>query len=287
MRLTDPADDLLAPFEAARPALFGLSYRLLGSAADAEDVLQDVFVKWATVERAAIRNPQAWLVTACTRRALDLLRSHARSRTAYVGPWLPEPLAATRIDEPQDMSESLETAFLAVLHQLGPSERAAFLLHDVFGTGHATVAGILQISETASRKLASRARARVRDGGRTSRLPPAREAELLARFEEAILTDDASSLAVVLEADVRLKVDSGGKVQSITEPVIGRAEVLAFLTRARAWWRGYDWTPTALATGTGIVLRSGAHTAATIWFESQGGRDISAIDIMRNPDKLP
>lgn len=131
---------MMAAFEAARPAMFGIAYRMLGTHADAEDVVQDVFLRWSGADRGAIRNSAAWLMTACTRRSIDVLRSAARARTDYVGPWLPEPLAGTMIDEPLELSFALETAFLLLLERASPRERAAFLLHGKRGVRTAVYA---------------------------------------------------------------------------------------------------------------------------------------------------
>ena len=277
---------MLAPLEAARPALFGMAYRMLGTVADAEDVLQDVALRWSKADRAGIDNPAAWLMTACTRRAIDVLRSSARARTDYVGAWLPEPLAATTISEPLELSFALETAFLIVLERASPNERAAFLLHDVFGLGHAEIAITLSVTEAASRKLASRARQRLASSERRERLAPDRQQMLLAAFQNAILTDDMAAFSAVLAEDVRLEADGGGKAITLAAPIQGRAEVLSFLGQARNWWRGYDWTMKRLAFGYGIVLREGPTVVAAIWFESADSHAVSGIRIMRNPDKL-
>lgn len=277
---------MMAAFETARPALFGLAYRMLGTHADAEDVLQDVFLRWAKADREAIRNPAAWLMTACTRRSIDVLRSAARARTDYVGSWLPEPLGGVTTSEPNEISFALETAFLVLLEQALPRERAAFLLHDVFGLAYADVGTTLGTSEAASRKLASRARAHIASGRQRTRLEPDRQRALLTAFQNAILTDDMAAFSAVLTNDVRLDADGGGKAAAAAEPLQGREVVLAFCEHAREWWRGYKWTVVQLATGHGSVLRDGPIVVATIWFDSDDGRRVSNIYIMRNPDKL-
>lgn len=277
---------MAAAFEAARPALFGMAYRMLGTRADAEDVLQDVFLRWSEADRDGIRNPPAWLMTTCTRRAIDALRSVARARTDYVGAWLPEPLEDVANGEPHELSFALETAFLVVLERASPKERAAFLLHEVFGLGHAEVGTALGVSEATSRKLASRARVRLASGERRERLELNRQRTLLTAFQHAILTDDMDSFSAVLADDVRLDADGGGKATAVAEPLQGRMAVLAFCEQARKWWRGYDWTVMRLATGYGTVLRDGPTIAATIWFDSTDGHSVSGIYVMRNPDKL-
>lgn len=281
----DDAAAAVAGFEAARPALFGMAYRMLGTRADAEDVVQDVFLRWFKADRDAIDNPAAWLMTVCTRRSIDLLRAAGRARTDYVGPWLPEPLAAAT-GEAQELSSTLETAFLIVLDHASPRERAAFLLHDVFGLGHAEAGTMLGVSEVASRKLASRARARLAAGVPRAPLRPERQRVLLAAFQDAILTDDMAVFSAVLANDVRLEADGGGKASAIPEPLQGRTAVLAFCGQARGWWRGYDWAVVRLATGFGAALRDGPAIVALIWFDSADGRRLSRVYIMRNPEKL-
>lgn len=277
---------IVAPFTAARPALFGMAYRMLGTVADAEDVLQDVALRWSEADRSRIDNPAAWLMTACTRRAIDVLRSSARARTDYVGAWLPEPLAGTTISEPVELSFALETAFLVVLERASPKERASFLLHDVFGLGHAEIAATLDVSEAASRKLASRARAHLASRDRCARLDVDRQQMLLDAFKQAILTDDMGAFSTVLADDVRLDADGGGKAATIVRSLQGRSAVLEFCDHARRWWRGYDWTTARLATGYGMVLREGPTIVATIWFDSIDGHSVAHMYIMRNPDKL-
>lgn len=281
----DEAEFMMA-FNAARPALFGMAYRMLGNRADAEDVLQDVAVRWSQADRGHILRPAAWLMTACTRRAIDVLRSPGRARTDYIGAWLPEPLEGATIDEPAELSFALETAFLIVLERASPKERAAFLLHDVFGFKHADVARTLAITETASRKLASRARVRLASGEPREPLETDRQRTLLEEFQRAILTDDMDSFSAVLANDVSLVADGGGKAVSLPAPLHGRAAVLAFCGQARRWWHGYAWSIVRLETGYGAVLKDGLTVVATIWFGSIDGQHVSNIYIMRNPDKL-
>ena len=135
-------DDPVPAFEAARPRLLGLAYRILGSRADAEDAVQDTFVKWQAADRSDVREPAAWLTTACTRRCLDILKAGARARVDYVGAWLPEPIATAALaaEDKLELAASLTTAFLLVLERLTPKERAAYLLHDIFETPYPAVA---------------------------------------------------------------------------------------------------------------------------------------------------
>lgn len=275
----------LAVFQDSRSTMLGLAYRMLGSQSDAEDVLQDVFVKWQAADREAIQEPAAWLVTACTRRSIDVLRSAARSRTDYVGPWLPEPMDAGALDEPVALSDSLETAFLTLLERVTPRERAAFLLHEVFDMPHAEVAAVLGLTPGASRKLVSRARAAISTDARRVVVEPDRHRNLLESFERAIRTDDMAEFAAFLARDVRLTADSGGKAPSVGA-LCGSDDALAFLVKARAWWPHYVWRPVDLARSRGFLMSDGDAPAVLIWFASTDGQAVSDIFILRNPDKL-
>jgi len=154
-------DEALAAFEAARPHIWDLAYRMLGSAADADDAVQDTYLRWQAAEHGTIASPQAWLVTACTRRSIDMLRAAHRSRVDYVGPWLPEPLMAAGAPSSEEeiiLADTLSTAFLLLLERLTPAERAAFLLREIFDYDYGTLAEVLEKSPAACRKLVSRAK---------------------------------------------------------------------------------------------------------------------------------
>ncbi|MEH3116656.1 MAG: sigma factor [Methylorubrum populi] len=278
--------DGVAAFLRVRPTLFGMAYRMLGIRADAEDVVQDVFLRWAGADQAGIRDPAAWMMTACTHRSIDILRSVARSRTDYIGSWLPEPLGGEYAHQPQELSYALETAFLMILERATPKERAAFLLNKVFGLSHVEVAEILSVTVDASRKLVSRAGRKIACGENHERMDVDKHRELLLAFQSAILTDDAAEFSKVLAEDVRLVADGGGKASAIIEPLQGRAQVLEYLARARGWWRRYNWIFEALATGYGIALLDGPNVFARIWFETNEYPSISTVYIMRNPEKL-
>lgn len=275
----------LAAFQDSRGTMLGLAYRMLGSRSDAEDVLQDVFLKWQAADREAIRESAAWLVTACTRRCIDVLRSAARSRTDYVGPWLPEPIEAGALDEPAALSDSLETAFLTLLERVTPRERAAFLLHEVFDMPHVEVAVALGLTPGASRKLVSRARAAISADAPRVVVEPGLHHALLESFERAIRTDDMAEFAAFLSRDVRLTADSGGKVPSVGA-LCGSEDVLAFLVKARAWWPQYLWRPVNLAQSRGFLMSDGDAPVVLVWFARTDGQAVSDIFVLRNPDKL-
>lgn len=277
-------------FEEARPGLLGLAYRILGSRADAEDAVQDSFVKWAGTERATIENPSAWLTSICTRRCLDILRSAQRARVDYVGAWLPEPIhTPTEIDAEGrlELADSLTMAFLLVLERLTPKERAAYLLHDIFELPYAQIAETLEIRESTCRKLVSRAKANVEQARPRNAAPVERQDDLLDAFRTAITSGATAPLAALLADDVRLQADGGGKVRAIHRPLRGRDEVMTFLTAGlAAFWIEYDWVATAINGTRGFLLREGQTIVATVSFDFDDSGRAREIFIVRNPDKL-
>ena len=184
-------------FEESRPQLLGLAYRILGSRTDAEDAVQDTFLKWASAERAAIKKPAAWLMTVCTRRCLDLLKTADRRRVAYVGAWLPEPIHATGADTAEskiDLSETLTTAFLLILERLPPKQRAAYLLHEIFDVSYSDVADTLAMQESACRKLVSRAKANIDQAEGRHKITAEKQYRFLNAFQAAITEGARSNL---------------------------------------------------------------------------------------------
>jgi RNA polymerase sigma factor (sigma-70 family) len=277
-------------FEHARPRLLGIAYRILGSRAEAEDAVQDTFLRWQETDIATVGSPGAWLTTTCTRRAIDLLRAAYRSRVDYVGNWLPEPVHTfieSDAESEMELSASLSTAFLLVLERLTPKERAAYLLYEIFEMPYADVAASLDMSEPACRKLVSRAKARIGDDQVRYQPTRERQEELLAVFQDAIRTGRPGSLAAMLAGDVRLRADGGGKVPTAAGVMEGGA-VLAFLTdRLREWWAAYEWSFTELNGARGIVLTQGDKIVATVSFAFDRSDRITDIFIVRNPEKLP
>jgi RNA polymerase sigma factor (sigma-70 family) len=280
------ADDL-AVFEAARPALRGLAYRILGSLAEAEDAVQDTFVKWQAADRAAIATPQAWLTTVCTRRCLDMLKAADRARVDYVGPWLPEPVHTTFGEAPAEVAASVTTAFLLLLDRLTPKERAAYLLREIFDYDYPEVAAALGLQEATCRKLVSRAQAAVRQGKPRQVVPAAQQERLLDAFQLAVNSGATEQLSALLADDIALRADGGGKVAASTRVLQGRDEVLGFITRVlgRAWprWR----QERREINGTlGLVLYDGDTISASVTFGFDAGGALSDVYIMRNPEKL-
>ncbi len=280
----------LETFETARPQLLGLAYRLLGSAADAEDAVQDTYIKWQGIDHAAILNAEAWLTTACTNRCLDILKSAGRKRVDYVGPWLPEPLQTETVESAEDKYElatSLTTAFLLLLERLTPKERAAYLLREIFDYPYAQVAETLDLKEAACRQLVSRAGRVI--GQNNPRYVPSRErqAELLTAFQDAITTGATSSLSALLSEDIELHTDGGGKVRAALRVLSGRKSVETFIEKVLC----QAWPPLKLETleingRLGLIaLEDGQVTAALSAGFGEDGQ-VRQIFITRNPDKL-
>ena len=277
-------------FETARPQLLGLAYRILGSRADAEDAVQDTFLKWASADRALIENEAAWLTSTCTRRCLDLLRAAHRKRVDYVGAWLPEPIQTaveSDVQQKLDVSASLTTAFLLMLERLTPKERAAYLLHDIFEVPYDEIAKTLDLQESACRKLVSRAKASIGQAKVRHTTPVERQDQLLAAFKAAIADGTTGQLTALLSEDVRLSTDGGGKVPAILETLHGHAEVLAFLSDGlRVYWADFEWQAADINGARGVVLRQHGTIHAAVSFAYDDAGHATDIYIVRNPDKL-
>lgn len=284
----DPTRTHVEIFEHARPRLIGIAYRILGSRAEAEDAVQDTFLRWQETDIATIGSPGAWLTTACTRRAIDMLRAAYRSRVEYVGTWLPEPVHTFTDSEAEvqmELASSLSTAFLLILERLTPKERAAYLLYEIFDMSYADVAATLDISEPACRKLVSRAKTRIGDNKLRYQPTLERQEELLGAFQDAIRTGRLGSLAAMLARDVRLTAD-GGKVATVADVLEGEA-VLRFLTEwLNKWWAAYEWSFAEFNGARGLVLKQGGEVVATVSFAFDRSDRVTDIFIVRNPDKL-
>lgn len=271
-------------FEGARPALVGLAYRILGSRADAEDVVQDCFLKWSEADRAAIERPKAWLTTVCTRRCLDVASLADRKRVDYVGPWLPEPIQTAVPPPDLELAGTLTTAFLLMLERLSPKERAAYLLHDIFEQDYVDIAAALDMSEDACRQLVTRARSHIERGKARYATPAATQDRLLHAFHSAIQTGDPAGLAALLSSDIRLTADGGGKAAAALRVIEG-GDVMLFLKRVGEIWKGLDWRFVDMNGGRGAIVSQDGVPLLTMSFACEGER-ISDIFITRNPDKL-
>ena len=281
------ARDDTSIFEQARPRLLGLAYRILGSRADAEDAVQDAFIKWQGADRDAIDNPDGWLTTVCARRCIDMLQAAHRTRVDYVGTWLPEPVfTVTADDDARELSSSLSTAFLLMLERLTPKERAAYLLHDILDMPYDDVAKTLDMAEPPCRKLISRARQNI-DRDKVRHVTPlALQEKLLAAFQDAASGGDMNRFAALLSDDIELSVDSGGKVPAIARTLHGKADILEFLENAQRWWYSYRWVEMDLNGGRGVVLIGDGEPITAMSFAYDAEGRATNIYVMRNPDKL-
>jgi len=282
----DPQTDL---FQHHRPRLFGLAYRMLGTPADAEDVLHDAWLRLHAQDLAALDDPEAWLVTVTTRLALDRLRRAKAEREHYVGPWLPEPLVpeSEQPDATFERDESLTLSFLLLLERLGPEERAAFLLHEVFEYSHAEAAAILGIGEDACRQRMHRAKARLREGRPRFSVDAAAQRRLLQRFIAAMAEPSLDTLRSLFAEDAIHLSDGGGVARATLHPLHG-AERLArlYLQLGRRFSDpGVRYELATLNGAPALFLYEGDTLASAMWIETDGER-ISAIHALRHPDKL-
>lgn len=287
---TARTDDGVAAFGAARPKLLSITYRMLGTMADAEDVVGDVALRWMTVDHATIETPEAWLVTAVTRRALDVLKSARRQREQYPGVWLPEPVATgPDSGDRLEQRDGLTVGFLLLLERLTPIERAVFVLHDVLDYSHAEVAEALGRSEAACRQALSRARRHVRDGGDQR---PAADVKVAAEAAQqmllAVMSGEPDGLLATLAPDVVVLSDGGGVVHAALRPVVGPRRVgrlLANLVRRIAAAGPTEMHPIELNGAAGFVMYGGRRWAAATVDVDADGR-VTAIHVWANPDKL-
>jgi RNA polymerase sigma-70 factor (ECF subfamily) len=274
-----------AIFEQRRGAMTGLAYRMLGSRADAEDVVQDAWIRWRGVDAGEVGNPAGFLNRVVTRLCLDRLKSARARREVYVGEWLPEPV----VDEDHsDLGEDLSVAFLLALERLTPLERAAFLLHDVFDAPFADVARTLGRSEAACRQLAARAREHVKAGKPRYRPSAEEEQRLTSAFLSAALSGDESVLRGILAKDVVMHADGGGVAKASINPVFGLEKAVRLVMGIKKKWPNPDGTVARLARingAPGIVLSHGGVVFQTMGLEIADGR-IAAVYTMRNPEKL-
>jgi RNA polymerase sigma-70 factor (TIGR02957 family) len=275
------------PFVTHRSLLFTVAYEMLGSAADAEDVVQETWLKWQGVDRAEVRDPRAFLVRVVTRTALDQLRRVARRREEYVGPWLPEPLLTSPdVAEDVELSDSLSTAMLLVLETLTPTQRAVFLLHDVFDVGYDELAEAVGKTEAAVRQIAHRARAQVaerRPRGVTSRTDTRLALEA---FQRALDTGDLQSLVDRLAPDVVMLGDGGGIKQALPRPILGADKVSRLLGAGLPTVVGAMACELVEVNGwPALLLRLDGEVDSVMTMRVEEGL-ITGIYTVRNPEKL-
>lgn len=286
---SDPATDV---FEEHRPVLTGVAYRMLGRAADAEDVVQDAWLRWTAQERDDVAEPRGYLVRITTRLAIDRLRQIRARSEAYIGPWLPEPIAtdfgSTVPDTAEQavLAESVSLAVLVVLESLSPLERAVFVLREAFGFPYGEIATTLERSEAAVRQLAGRARRHVEERKPRYDVDPGERRDLTQRFLTAAAGGDLDALLDLLAPDVRMISDSGGKTKAPVRILESADKVGRFLFAvAKQPIPEADFAFSEINGAPGLVVFSAGKPDTVFQLEIRGGR-IQCIHLMRNPDKL-
>lgn len=286
---TDTATDV---FETHRPVLLGVAYRMLGRLADAEDVVQEAWLRWSGADRAGVREPRGYLVRVTTRLAIDRLRQIKSRSETYVGPWLPEPCVTDFGDAVPDTAEravladSVSFAVLVVLESLSPLERAVFVLREAFGYPYAEIAAMLERGEAAVRQLAGRARKHVDERRPRYDVDPARRRELTERFLAAAAGGDLEGLMALLAPDVRLVGDSGGKAKAPRRVLESADHVGRFLysvARQGVPDASYDWLE--VNGGPALLVRSQGRPDSVFQLDIADGC-IQTVYVVRNPNKL-
>jgi RNA polymerase sigma-70 factor, ECF subfamily len=275
-------EDAAASFDPLRPKLMRVAYRMLGSVADAEDVLQEAFIRWMGADRSDVREPEAFLRRTVTRLCLDQLKSAQRRRETYVGPWLPDPV----LEEEEE--EDVTLPLMLALERLSPLERAAFLLHDVFGLEFEEVAASIQRDPAACRALAARARTHVREGRPRFHVEKQRGLELAKAFFTASRSGDMKALAAMLAADVSVHADGGGKRSAAMQPTVGFDAVMKLHEYLAARFRENNskLVRAGFVNGLpGFITLEADGELQTTALEIEDGK-VTAIYVVRNPDKL-
>ncbi|MCA3184370.1 MULTISPECIES: RNA polymerase sigma-70 factor [unclassified Cupriavidus] len=283
-----PASDSTQTFDQLRPRLHGIAYRMLGAVAEAEDVVQDAWLRWHGTDRAAIDNTEAWLVSVTTRLAIDHLRAAKLQREHYAGIWLPEPLLSDSTDSPeaiQERADDVSVAYLFLLERLTPEARAAFLLREVFDADYAEVASIIGKSESACRQLVSRARTQLRDGRPAQPVRTDAHQNLVRRFAQALEQGSFDAIRGLLADEATLIGDGGGKVPSFPKPLVGGGKIAQLYFTAKR--RGQTvHVQMVVLNGQWSLLRfiDGQLESAQTYVTD--GERIVGIQAQRNPDKL-
>ena len=290
--MTTSPDSAADIFQYYRDLLFAVAYRMLGTVADAEDAVQDTWIRWSSAPRGDVAEPKAYLVRIVTNTALDRLRLAKARRESYIGPWLPEPLlTGPDVADRTELAESVSVAMLVVLESLTPEERAVFLLREVFGFRHAEIAETLGRSEAGVRQLAHRAREQVQARRPRFEVDRGQQREVTQRFLAAALGGDLHELMAVLAPDVVMVSDGGGKAQAALRPIIGAAKVARFLLgisdRPYMGIERGDLTieTVAINGSTGLLATGHGQVIAAATAVVAGGR-VTAIQLVANPDKL-
>jgi RNA polymerase sigma-70 factor (ECF subfamily) len=274
-------------FDELRPLLFSLAYRMLGVRADAEDVVQDAYVRWRSAKESEIRSPKSYLTTVVARLSLDALKAAHHTRETYIGPWLPEPLVEPLGTQPIEMAESLSLAFLHLLESLSPAERVAFLLREVFEADYSEIAQTLDSNEANCRQIVTRARQRLQN--RRSRFPvdPARHKGALQSFLSACALGDPSQLTSMLAEDAILYSDGGGKVAAALNPIAGADRVARFIAGIVKKGAASAHVEFVDVNGEpGALFLNEKQPASVLTIELGEDGLVTRVFIVRNPEKL-
>jgi RNA polymerase sigma-70 factor, ECF subfamily len=276
-------------FEEYRPLLFSLAYRMLGTRADAEDIVQDAYLRWQSASQEEVRAPKSYLTTVVARLSLDSLKSARRKRETYVGEWLPEPIVEPKGSSAVEMAESLSLAFLHILETLSPDERVAFLLREVFEADYAEIAATLETSEPNCRQLIARARKHIQDRRPRFKVDQARQQSVLKQFLAACQSGDPSQLLPLLSPDVEMHTDGGGKVPSTINPIYGADKVSRFFhgISKKGAIAGITAKFVTVNGAPGALLMQGENRTAVVSIELNDSAQIHRIFFIVNPDKLP
>ncbi|MDG4811227.1 RNA polymerase sigma-70 factor [Micromonospora sp. WMMD1120] len=286
MNADEHADPAVDAFVSHRNLLFTVAYEMLGSTMDAEDVLQETWLRWADVDLAAVQDPRAYLVRITTRQSLNRLRAVGRRRESYVGPWLPEPLlTAPDVADDVELAESVSTAMLLVLETLTPTERAVFVLREVFDLAYDEIADAVDKSPAAVRQIAHRARAHVTARRPRARVSPADARRVLDAFQRAVGTGDVQGLLDILAPDVVFIGDGGGIKQAVLRPVAGADRVARLLASAEARTAALAMRPAEVNGCPALVLRFDGEIDTVVTLRIDDGL-VTALYAVRNPEKL-
>ena len=280
MRMNVSSEDAAVSFEPLRPKLMRVAYRMLGSVHDAEDIVQEAFIRWMNADRTDIREPEAFLRRTVTRLCLDQLKSARHQRETYIGPWLPDPIVE------EEEAEDVTLPLMLALERLSPLERAVFLLHDVFGVGFEEIAVTIQRDPAACRQLATRARDHVRQARPRFQVEKQRGLALAKAFFEASQSGDMNTLGAMLATDVSIHADGGGKRPAATKPILGIDAVMKLFKHLATMSRQGKLVRAGFINGLpGFITMEADGELQTTALDIEDGK-ISAIYVVRNPDKL-
>jgi RNA polymerase sigma-70 factor (ECF subfamily) len=275
-------------FESLRGRLFGLAYRMVGSRAEAEDIVQEAYVRWHEARDRKIESPEAWLVTTTSRLAIDRLRRLKTEREAYVGPWLPVPIVSEAPpDHHLELSDDLSMAFLTLLERLAPEERAAFLLHDVFDVGYSEIASVLDRTESATRQVVHRARTRVQGDRKRFEASDAARRQLLEKFLAAMEARNERAIIDLFAPDASWTADGGGKTAASPRPIVGADRIgkLVIGLREKFWVDNRRLEIATVNGETALCVRDGDRLVATMSIATDGERILDVYAVV-NPEKL-